>query len=131
MVRGHLRAMMRGETGSQMRTLEPGEAPEHGALRETEEETGRTGFALLRKLGVSEHEFRERFQGTDRHELRERHVFLLSPPPDLPEQWTRLAEECNADLHFEFFWLPLNGELRPAGDQHVLLHLVGQERGDP
>lgn len=105
-------------------TVELDESPEHGALCETEEETGPTGFALLRKLGVTEHEFRERFRGTDRHELHERHVFLVSPPPDLPEQCTHLAEKGNSDFHFEFFWLPLNRELRLAGDQHILLHLL-------
>lgn len=105
-------------------TLEPGEAPDVGALRETEEETGRSGFGLVRKLGVSEYEFRERFEGRDRRELHERHVFLLAPPPDLPEQWSYLAEAGKGDFWFEFFWLPLDAEIRLAGDQHVLLDAI-------
>lgn len=105
-------------------TLEPGETPDQGAIRETEEETGRTGFTLVRKLGVTEHEFRETFDGRDRHELHERHVFLLAPPPGLPGRWSHVAEVGSGDFWFEFFWLPFGPALRLAGDQHVLLHAI-------
>jgi 8-oxo-dGTP pyrophosphatase MutT (NUDIX family) len=60
-------------------TLRDGEDPESGAIRETEEETGRRGFRIVAKLGVYDHGFRESFKGVDRHELHERHVFHLEP----------------------------------------------------
>lgn len=105
-------------------TLRDGEGPELGAIRETEEETGRTGFSVARPLGAYDHEFRDRFRGVERHEMHERHVFLLVPPPDLPERWAHLAEEGNGDFWFEFSWLPLTPDLVLAGDQHSYLSAV-------
>ena len=57
----------------------------------------------------------------ERHEIHERHVFELDPPPGLPAAWSHLAEEGNGDFWFEFTWLPLTAELVLAGDQHALL----------
>ena len=104
-------------------TLLAGEAPASGAIRETEEETGRSGFQIVRALGAIDHEFRDTFAGTERHELHERHFFLLAPPPGLSECWSHLAEEGegNGDFWFEFSWVPLTPELTLAGDQHALL----------
>ena len=103
-------------------TLNDGEDPVAGAIRETEEETGRTGFRSLAKLGTYNYEFRDTFAGVERHELHERHVFRLAPPPGLPESWSHLAEEGNGDFWFEFTWVPLRPGLTLAGDQHALLH---------
>jgi 8-oxo-dGTP pyrophosphatase MutT (NUDIX family) len=114
------------EAGTQVPagTLHDGEPPEIGALRETEEETGWRGFSVVRALGVYDYEFRDRFQGLDRHELHERHVFLLAAPADLPAEWTHLAQEGNGDFWFDFTWLPLTADLKLAGDQHTWLSKV-------
>ena len=102
-------------------TLHQGEAPEAGAIRETEEETGRSGYRIVAKLGAYDHEFRNTFEGLERHELHHRHVFHLEPPADLPESWSHLAEEGNGDFWFEFSWVPIGPDLVLAGDQHALL----------
>ncbi len=102
-------------------TLHPGEDPQAGAIRETEEETGRRGFAVVTKLGTYDHEFHDSFRGHARHELHERHVFHIGPPPDLPESWSHLAEEGDGDFWFEFSWVPIGPDLVLAGDQHALL----------
>ena len=113
-------------------TLFAGEAPAAGAIRETEEETGRSGFQIVRALGTIDHEFRDTFAGVERHELHERHFFLLAPPPGLPARWSHLAEEGNGDFWFEFSWVTLTPELTLAGEQHALLsHLEPGHASDP
>lgn len=102
-------------------TLHEGEDPAVGALRETEEETGRSGFRIVSTLGRYDHEFRHTVAGVERYEIHVRHVFLLEPPPGLPDRWSHLAEEGNGDFWFEFWWTPIDDELRLAGDQHALL----------
>jgi len=105
-------------------TLHEGEDPTIGALRETDEETGRTGFRVLRALGRFDHEFRNTFAGVERHEIHVRHVFLVEPPAGLPERWSHLAEEGNGDFWFEFSWMPIDDGLRLAGDQHMYLGVL-------
>ena len=102
-------------------TLRDDEDPEAGAIRETEEETGRNGFRVVAKLGTYDYEFNNSFEGVDRHEIHERHVFHLEPPSGLPESWSHLAEEGNGDFWFEFSWVPHGPELVLAGDQHALV----------
>lgn len=113
------------EAGTQVPagTLHDGEDPADGALRETEEETGRSGFHVVRALGRYDHEFRNTFAGVERHEIHVRHVFLVEPPPGLPDRWSHLAEEGNGDFWFEFWWAPITQALRLEGDQHS--HLGG------
>jgi 8-oxo-dGTP pyrophosphatase MutT (NUDIX family) len=108
-------------------TLHEGEAPEVGAIRETEEETGRRGYRVVAKLGVYDYEFRNTFEGIERHELHERHVFHLEPPPGQPESWSHLAEEGNGDFWFEFSWASHGPDLVLAGDQHELLDRIGRK----
>jgi len=91
-----------------------------GALRETEEETGRRGFRVLRFLGRYDYEFRNTFDGVERHEMHDRHVFLLEPPADLPDRWSYRADDEEGDFWFEFSWVPLGADLRLAGEQHAL-----------
>jgi len=101
-------------------TLRDGEAAALGALRETEEETGRRGFRVLRFLGRYDYEFRNTFDGVERHEMHDRHVFLLEPPADLPDRWSYRADDEEGDFWFEFSWVPLGADLRLAGEQHAL-----------
>jgi len=102
-------------------TLHDGESPAAGALRECEEETGRSGFAIERSLGSRAHEVSHTAPGFRRHEVHERHFFLLHPPPGLPDRWSHLAEEGSGDFWFEFSWVPLTPDLVLAGEQHALL----------
>lgn len=102
-------------------TLHAGEDPAAGAIREVGEETGRNGFRIVEKLGTYDYEFRNTFAGVARHELHERHVFQLDPPPGLPDHWSHLAEEGNGDFWFEFSWVANGQDLVLAGDQHALL----------
>jgi len=102
-------------------TLHPDEPPAVGALREAEEETGRSGFRIARALGSADYEFRNTAPGFLRHEIHERHFFLLEPPGGLPDRWSHLAEEGNGDFWFEFSWMPLVPELLLAADQHAYL----------
>ncbi|HUQ16679.1 MAG TPA: NUDIX domain-containing protein [Candidatus Saccharimonadales bacterium] len=108
-------------------TLHPDEPPAVGALREAEEETGRSGFRIARALGSTDYEFRNTAPGFERHEIHERHFFLLEPPAGLPDRWSHLAEEGNGDFWFEFFWVRLVPELVLAADQHACLDRI---RGD-
>ena len=102
-------------------TLQPDEPPSIGALRETEEETGRSGFRIARALGSTDFEFRNEAPGFERHEIHERHFFLLEPPVGLPDRWSHLAEEGNGDFWFEFSWMTLTPDLVLAADQHAYL----------
>jgi 8-oxo-dGTP pyrophosphatase MutT (NUDIX family) len=91
-------------------TVRPGEAPEDAVLRETREETGRSGFAVVAALGVEEY----RRDGV----VHERHFFQLRPTEPLPETW-EAAEEHDGLLPptpFSFWWLPLaDGHVLAAG----------------
>jgi len=107
-------------------TLRVGEPPPAAAIRETEEETGRSGFRIVRSLGAHDYEFHNTFPGFERHELHERHFFALKPPAGLPDRWSHLAEEGDGAFWFEFSWVPLRPDLVLAGEQHAfLVHLTG------
>jgi hypothetical protein len=77
-----------------------------------------------RELGVCEHEVYDRSRGAERHELHERHVFQLDPPPDLLAHWSHLAEPGEGDFWFEFSWSPLGPGVVLAGDQHAMLSRI-------
>lgn len=102
-------------------TLEEGEDPEHAVIREAEEETGRRGFAVVRKLGTQEWHFTEPGQVPVGHEPQLRHVFHLSAPADLPEHWSHFAEEVSGGYWFELSWTPLNQCRDLAAGQGALL----------
>ena len=85
-------------------TIHAGEAPEAAALREAREETGLGGFAIVRKLGVTDYDI-----APYRRELQRRHVFQLSLHEPTPERWfSREAHDGAAPAtRFECFWIPL------------------------
>jgi 8-oxo-dGTP pyrophosphatase MutT (NUDIX family) len=96
-------------------TIEPGEDPEVAALREAQEETGHSGFRVLRKVGEYTHHFEER------PEDHFRHVFHLEPPAGLPERWEHFAENAH---WFAFEWVPLGAVPDLAASQGDLLHVL-------
>lgn len=96
-------------------TIEPGEDPEVAALREAEEETGLSGFRIVRKLGEYTHHY------GGRPEDHRRHVFHMEAPEGAPERWEHFAENA---YWFIFEWVPLQAVPVLAASQGDLLHLL-------
>jgi len=87
-------------------TLEPGETPEVGAVRELTEELGRSDFALGEPVGTQTFAFDK--DGT-RH-IHDRHYFRIAPLGAWPERWTHADETPDLGgppVRMEFFWMRL------------------------
>jgi 8-oxo-dGTP pyrophosphatase MutT (NUDIX family) len=85
-------------------TLEPGEAPADGALREAMEETGLESLRLAAALGEADFDVRP----FGREETHHRHFFHLVCGAPAPETWQHhdpspSGGEVEKPL-FEFFW---------------------------
>ncbi|MEU1877796.1 NUDIX domain-containing protein [Streptosporangium sp. NPDC020072] len=91
-------------------SVRPGETPEEAALREAREETGFTGFGIVRKLGEVVYDI-----SPYRFEIQHRHVFQLELAEPTPERWAsqELHDGEREPTDFECFWIPLE-------DAHVL-----------
>ncbi len=100
--------------------IEPGEDPAAAAVRETEEETGRTGFAV--ESFVDRRLITEVRGGQP--ERHDRWFFHLSPPTGLPERW-RHGEGSRpgaADwIPFEFFWIDSLADPLPLTPDHAVV----------
>lgn len=89
-------------------SIEPGEAVEAAALRETREETGLDGLRLVSFLGERTYDGRAR----GRDEIHYRSFYHLRYEGDAPPETWRHAEWTPSDgspgpITFEFFWAPL------------------------
>lgn len=101
-------------------TIRPGEEPRAAVLRETREETGYDCFAVVRDLGVVEHDAGDA--------VHVRHFFELRPTAPLPATWT------SAETHdgqrpptaFDCFWVPLDPPPALAGGLGARLADLGR-----
>jgi 8-oxo-dGTP pyrophosphatase MutT (NUDIX family) len=100
-------------------SIKPGEMPEAAALREAGEETGLSGFRIVRKLGETEYDM-----APYRAETHHRHVFHLELIGEAPASW--LSQEDDPDdgsdpKRFECYWIPLaQGHVLSAGQGALL-----------
>lgn len=85
-------------------SLEAGEDPATGALRELCEETGHTTYRIVRSLGTALYDIRPL-----RPELHERHFFQAAITAPLPARWqsAEVDHPGLAPVRFECFWIPL------------------------
>jgi len=105
-------------------SIRDGEDRAAAALRELEEETGRTGFTINACLGQSFYDI-----SPHRDEVQERFFFLASAPSNIGERW--IGTEDHDGMHpptrFEFFWIPLaHGHVLQSG-QGALLGVITAE----
>jgi 8-oxo-dGTP pyrophosphatase MutT (NUDIX family) len=85
-------------------SIDPGESPEAGAIRELFEESG---LSDLRMVGLLE---RYTWTGPTTGNLHHRHVYHFESDQKLPEQWdhTVTAGEDDEGHVFSFRWIPVN-----------------------
>ncbi len=93
-------------------TLEDGEQPEDGVMREASEETGLSGFTLESSLGQTRFDIAE----FGRDEINVRHYFHLTYDKETPETWQHLephpsGEPTEPIYPFEFFWARMPDEV--------------------
>jgi 8-oxo-dGTP diphosphatase len=97
-------------------TLEEGEDPAAGVLREVREETGLAALVLRRFLGTARYDMKE----FGRAEIQVRHFFHLECQQSTPERWSH--EETGGGIHapieFELFWAPLPDGVPPLIGGH-------------
>ncbi|MBO4160116.1 NUDIX hydrolase [Micromonospora antibiotica] len=99
-------------------SLRPGEDPADAALREAREETGLTGFSVVRKLGEVEYDI-----SPLRFEIQRRHIFELALHGTTPERWASQEDHDGEQepTRFECFWIPLRAVHVLQSGQGVLV----------
>jgi len=100
-------------------SVQPEESPEAAALREATEETGLSGFRIVRKLGVADYDL-----APYRPETQHRHVFHLELDSETPERWISREDDPgdgSAPQPFECYWIPLSQGHALAAGQGALL----------
>lgn len=94
-------------------TIEPDEAPEHAAIREAEEETGLSGFKLIRLLGEQVRDMRD----YKKNEWQHRYFFHLIYDQPTPDQWRHFEPDPSEsdgkekDITLDFYWVDLNEQI--------------------
>jgi 8-oxo-dGTP diphosphatase len=97
-------------------SLEEGEAPAVGALREAAEETGLGGLRLVAHLGTVD------FPVPALGRLFRRHFFHLVCDAETPERWhhdeATPSDGTPGPIPLEFFWVALPGGVPPMAPGH-------------
>ncbi|MGH2347817.1 MAG: NUDIX hydrolase [Chloroflexota bacterium] len=107
-------------------SLEVGEQPDQGVMREAAEETGLSGLLIEALLGEQERNMAD----CGRDEIHHRHFYHLRCTDKAPETWLH-AEQFPSDdtngnpIEFEFFWARLPYEV-PAliADHDAMLSVL-------
>ncbi len=113
-------------------TLEPGEEPEVGVLREAVEETGLTCLEIVAFLG----EQVRPVPGSRDGEIHHRYFYHLRCREEPPERWRHgelTLSDGGAPIPFDFFWARLPDEIPPlVADHgyHLPALLASLERSD-
>ena len=102
-------------------TLEPGESPEDGVMREACEETGLSELVLDGFLGEQERDMAD----FERDEIHHRHFYHLRYNGPLVALWRRQelhpADDPAARPIFEFFWASLPDAVPPLIADHGIM----------
>jgi 8-oxo-dGTP pyrophosphatase MutT (NUDIX family)/SAM-dependent methyltransferase len=105
-------------------TLEPGEAPVEGALREAREETGLTALQAVAYLGTTDYAF----DPPDPKIARRHYVHLLCLE-DTPDTWVAWEHDPSdgspGPIAFQHCWVPLAAVPRLCPSMGDLLPLIG------
>ncbi len=106
-------------------TLEAGEAPDEGVLREAHEETGLNQLEIRRFLGTREYDM----SSLGRAEIHRRYYYHLECRDETPPKWRHFelhpSEGPARQLEFELFWVRLPDQVpNLAGAQGDFLELV-------
>ena len=99
-------------------TLEPGESPEAGVLREAWEETGLRDLAPMRFLGEQLRDMRD-FNIAAVHQRYFFHLRCAGDPPARWRHWEAAPADGSADpIEFELYWARLADEVPPLIADH-------------
>lgn len=96
-------------------SLEAGEDPREGVLREAQEETGLERLLVKARLGVQSRELHSRDQAL----LLTRHFFYVAAGGSPPDRWVHYemtpSDGTPGPIAFAFFWAPVH-EVPPLTD---------------
>ena len=114
-------------------TIEEGETPQEGALREAHEETGLEGLQLQAYLGQYELDL-ARYGRTGRLRLYYYHLTLDGEPPERwlhdetdPSDGSPNPDGIRAPIEFELYWVRFPDEVPElVGEQGILLHKLAE-----
>jgi 8-oxo-dGTP pyrophosphatase MutT (NUDIX family) len=110
-------------------TLEDGESPEIGVMREAEEETGLTALKFVAYLGFSDRTSID--NGVEK--IQRRHYFHLLCAQDCLDRWLHdeihPSEGPHEKITFELFWIPISTAISHLFPDHasVLEKLIVDE----
>ena len=106
---------------------EENESLESAVLREAEEETGLTGFKIVRYLGWKEIDLTEKGYGVER-----RHFYHLKFDGETPESWIHTEKTPSigpdTELDFLLYWVPIN-EVDLFWDHGAMLDKIREKDG--
>jgi ADP-ribose pyrophosphatase YjhB (NUDIX family) len=99
-------------------TVKTGENTEHAPLRQLQEETGYSGFKIIKFLGTQNYNCMP-----EKAEIHIRYFFQAEAIENLPERWVSQEDHdgVQAPTRFECFWIPLErGHILQSGQGALL-----------